>query len=238
MGQRLQKNRSIRGSALIYILIAIALLALLTATFMGSSDQNQSGQRTFDLVTAIKGQTETVRAAIQECLLLYPDGDKVMPPAPALVGGLPVTRLYPLSPGNSYLTDPVPDSDNLDKIRCPGNPGNSNNHARIFSSQSGKFLPPAPPNIWRHYTNTADGAYIIFGAWKSDSYTLTSFQKINEQYAPCQVDIIDGRTGAKNIGGVDDPYTICDLGNLCLRMWIVMNPASANLPDEPGCPGP
>jgi hypothetical protein len=230
-----RKNKQ-KGSALIYILIAIALLAALTATFMDSSSQQTTSQNTFNLVTDLNSQINFVRSAIQECVLTYPAGDSTMPADPALVGGEAVTRPYPLQPENTYLLNPESGTVGVvDAIRCPGNPGDSNDHAKIFSGSSGKFLAPTPKLTWRKYINDVDGVYLLFGIWTSDAYLKTALEKLNDQFAPCEADVIDASTGGDvNISSTGD--VLCEDGNICLRVWLVTNPATAVFPTEPSCP--
>ncbi len=226
-----------RGSALIYILVAIALLAALTATFMGSSSQNPSAEKTLDLVTKLNAQIQTYRSAIQECVLTYPNGDKTMPAAPATVGGAQVTRPYPLNPRNSYLLNPVSSGakDIAANISCPGNPGNSNDHAQIFGAGSGKFSPPKLNTFWNWYYNGSDGVFIQFGTTANDAYIKTALDKINEQFAPCEVEVVDARTGPSVT--ITSDNAVCQSGNICLMIWLVTKP-TALFPTEPGCPLP
>src|ERR1700761_6428398 len=100
MVRRDRKNE--RGSALVYILIAIALLAVLTITFMEPSSQQTSSQNTFKTVTDLGNQIETIRSAIQECVLNYPKGDSNIP----TTGGAPTDpdarTNYPINPDSDY----------------------------------------------------------------------------------------------------------------------------------------
>lgn len=228
-----------QGSALIYILVAIALLAGLTATFMGSSNQNQSAERTFDLVTKLGAQIQTIRSAVQECVLTYPDGDKTMPAAPATVGGVAVVRPYPLSPSNNYLASHAANSF-AHFVRCPGNPGNSNNHEPIFNN-SGKYFPRLIEgfNNWRYY-NGVDGVYISIANNKTDAYIATALQKLDDQFAECEADIVDAMTPNANVNMTSDGSVFCAAGFKCFRVWLVANPSNVYLGDtdgdEVGCP--
>ena len=64
-----------RGSALIYILIAIALLAALTVSFMQPSSQQGQSQGSFKLISELQSQVEFIRTSVQECILAHPGGD-------------------------------------------------------------------------------------------------------------------------------------------------------------------
>ena len=148
------------GSALIYILIAIALLAALTFTFMEPSSQQTSSQNTFKTVAGLQGQADMIRSAIQECVLSYPKGDSNVKPTYGSRDN------YPIDPDATYFNGTTigqAGNSNVRNMRCPGNnPGGANvaEHTPIFGGNSGKFLPP-PPDLfeeWQIY-NGDDGVY-------------------------------------------------------------------------------
>ncbi len=232
----MMKHKNQSGSALVYILIAIAMLALLTATFMDSAPQQGNSQKSFELVNELNSQIQFIRSAIQECVLTYPNGDTTMPPAPALVGGQNIVRPYPLQPANGYMLNPVSAGLNtLNYIRCPGNPGNSNDHARIFGGTTGKF-PPKPPALmnpaWIYY-NGPDGVFVFIGGSKKDAYLKTALQKLDAQFSKCEADFVDAlTTGPKTI--TSDGWAVPN-GEMLFRVWLVIKP-SALYPDEPTCP--
>jgi type II secretory pathway pseudopilin PulG len=219
---RFRKNE--KGSALIYILIAIALLAALTVTFMEPSSQQTSTQNTFKTVTEIESQANVIRAAVQECVLSYPKGDQDISD--------PVSRKnYPIDPDSSYYSTASPgqSGDHLVRnIRCPGNnPGGSNteDHELVFTGGEGKFLPP-PPDLfedWQYY-NGPDGIFFWIETSKSDAFLLTALTKLDQKFSECESDIIDttvAPTGAKELDSDGDHE--CATGSVCFRVWMVMN---------------
>jgi len=226
-----------KGSALVYILIAIALLAALTATFMDSSDTQTSSQRTFDVVTELNTQINFIRSAIQECVLTYPQGDTTMPPDPvgSSTGSQPV-RPYPLVPFNSYLASPTAGTTLLQDIRCPGNPGNSNNHAKIFSGASGKFLPRPPRGFgdWAYHNDT-DGVFFWIATARTDAYIDTAFQKLDAQFTKCETQYIDATSGVVLLRSDADPNWRCLLGARCFVVRMVTT-GTTIYPGEVGCP--
>lgn len=233
MDRAMKHNRQ-RGAVLVYILIGVALLAGLTAVFMGGGGQQASTQRNFNLANDLSSQIQLIRAGIQECVLTYPNGDSTMPASPALVGGQDIVRPYPLIPSNTYLESPAgPGTANMEDIRCAGNPGNNNNHAKIFSSGTGKFLPRVPSLMepWRYY-NGADGVFFLISTTKTDSHIKWALEKVNEQFSSCEADVIDATGVMKSI--TTDGWN-CAKDELCLRVWLVTKP-SAKFPDETGCP--
>jgi len=223
------------GSALIYILIAVGLLALLTASLMNSSNQQTSAQNAMNTFTNLSGQVNFIRSAIQECVLTYSGGD------PGLAGTPNVP--YPINPSSIYLSSPDANNDAV-HIRCPGNPGISNNHSDIFAGASGKFLPP-PPNLfepWR-YHNGQNGVFIFIRTNKTDAYLLNAMRRLDDTYAECEADIIDAFTtpGPINLtAGETGTAPTCPDDNYCFRVWVIANPSNIypgdTDSDEAGCP--
>ncbi len=225
------------GSALVYILIAIALLAALTATFMNNSSQQTTSQNTFNTATELNSQINFIRSAIEECVLTYPGGDSV-----AIGASAQVNNPYPIQPDEPFFTaqavTPGSSGDNLVKdIRCPGNPGDDADHELIFLGTSGKFLPPAPNyfNDWQYY-NGAGGVFFWTETSFSDAFISTAMQKVADQYNECESDIIDATGGVVDIAsegaGVRDVN--CANGATCLRIWMKRD-GSSDLPDEAAC---
>lgn len=224
-------DNSRRGSALIYILIAVALLAALTVSLMDSSSQQSQSQSATSLVTDVSGQISFISSAISECVLEHPDQD----------AGLTTTQQknapYPINPVDPYFTAQSAtigsDTDNTVKnLRCPGNPGgsgsNKQNHARIFGGSSGKFLPPPPALFtdWTYY-NGADGIYIMTTTDKTDPFITSSMSKLDAKYSNCEGEVIDRRGQSDKIitsdtTPGDSAARKCPAGSLCFRYWIIL----------------
>lgn len=220
-----------RGSALVYILIAIALLAVLTITFMQPSSQQTSSQNTFKTVSGMEGQIEVIRSAIQECILSYPRGDSTI----VTGGGAPTDpdarKNYPINPDSDHYATATPgkSGDRLVRnIRCPGNnPGGANqaDHALIFASSSGKYLAP-PPDLfgeWQYYNGT-DGVFYWIATDKSDAFLLAAMKKLDEKYSECETDVIESShapAGNKNLDSAGD--VVCPSGSACFRLWMIQD---------------
>ncbi len=235
------------GSALVYILIAIALLALLTVTFMEPSSQQTTSQSTFKTVAGVENQIELIRSAIQQCVLSYPKGD----PTIVTGGGSPTDpgakKNYPINPDSDHYVSATPgkSGDRLVKnIRCPGNnPGGANqdDHALIFTGSDGKYLPP-PPDLfgdWQYYNGT-DGVFFWIASDKTDAFIKASLTKIDGKYAECEMDVIDtsdAPAGAKDLDAAGDVE--CPANNVCLRLRMIKNPGAVYNGDadndESGC---
>jgi hypothetical protein len=230
-----------QGSALIYILIAIALLALLTVSFMQPSSQQTQSQNGFKLVSQLSSQIDFIRSAVQECVATYYRGDALVDTSSG--GSDPnATLRYPLAPNSALFASATigPTPGRLVKdIRCPGNPGdqpnttpletmsapgNSVNHTPIFSSASGKFLPPTPDLFtdWEWYNGT-DGVFFWTSSAKTDAYITTALAKLKGSFSACEADVIDATGGAVPL---DSESTVsCPTGSQCFRVWMISNPS-------------
>lgn len=216
-----------KGSALVYILIAIALLAALTASFMQPASQQTTSQNIVKTVSDLKAQAEMIRSAVQECILMYPGGDTSTPSV------VLQNNPYPINPSSTYFTTPSA-SDAAKFIRCPGNPGNTKNHSAIFSIVTGKSLPP-PPDLfldWTYYSG-ANGVFIYTRTTKKDAFILPALNKLDDQFAECEADIVDASSGNVNMTSGGAPA--CPSGSICFRVWLIAN-ASASTAYQSGTP--
>lgn len=178
------------GSALIYILIAIALLGALTMSFIEPSSQQSRSQNAFRLAQEITSHLETFRAAILDCVLTYPAGDTSSTAASKYTG---YQHPYPLTPNATYLPVASRDAQNkASSIRCPGNPGDSNDHALIFGGSTGLFAPKTPSILGSSatyfYGNSVHGVHVYAFTASTDPFIKDAFDKIAEKYDACQVD--------------------------------------------------
>ncbi len=209
-------RNSRRGSALVYILIAIALLAALTVTFLdNSSTQQARSQNSFRLTADIDGQLNMIKSAIQDCILQYPEGERDYTPPAA-------HSPFPLDADDTHQISPAPNGNKLaSAIRCPGNPGDSANYQPLFGGASNRFLSATPEVlddwVYRNGTNmsvdgdTVNGVYFLIKSNKTDPYIAEAFQKLDQKYTQCEVDYIDS-TSSSAAG--------CPSGYKCLRVWM------------------
>lgn len=219
------------GSALVYILIAIALLAALTTSFMRPASQQTTAQNSFKTITKLKSQIEYVRSTILECVLNYPDGD---------VGLSGTTNEpYPLNPSSTYLVTPhTPVGDNpVGEVRCPGNPGTSNDHSSVFGGTSGKFMPPAPDLFedWQYY-NGIDGVFFFTETNKTDAFLQTAMEKLDDEFSECEADIIDASAALVELTSRADATLDpkCPSGSTCFRVWLIVRPIAVYAGDTDG----
>jgi hypothetical protein len=237
------KRASEKGSALIYILIAIALLAVLTLTFMEPSSQQTSSQNTFKAITELQGQVDTIRAAVQECVLSYPKGDNTIVTTGGGATDPGARKNWPINPNSDHYATATPgqSGDRLVRnLRCPGNnPGGADvdDHEPIFAGSSGKFLPPAPDLFedWEYY-NGNDGVFFWTSTSKTDAFLSTALDKLDDNFSECEADVIDAVGGAEELDSDGDVE--CPAGSVCFRVRMINNASSVfngDSGDEAGC---
>jgi type II secretory pathway pseudopilin PulG len=237
------RHSSIRGSALIYVLIAVALLAALTVSMMEPSSQQAQSQNATNLGAELESQIGFITAGISECVVGHPDQDS------GLTSTEQKNAPYPINPQDPYFTTqsatPASDTDdNVEHIRCPGSPGgtgpNNQDHARIFGGASGKFLAP-PPTLfdpWTYY-NGADGVAIMIASDKTDAFIKTSLDRLDDKFSECEAEVIDRRgLGALAVTSDTTPGAgaarSCPAGEICFRYWVILKATAIH--QDAGCP--
>jgi len=227
-------RKSESGSALVYILIAIALLAALTVSFMEPSSQQTSSQSGFRTSTAVQGQVDVIRSAVQECILRYPNGDTAIPTGNGQSDeGARIE--FPINPNSTYLPLAMRSGNrNVSGIRCPGNNagGAANEHQPVFGGSTGKFM-PTPPDLfldWQWY-NGNDGVFFWIRTDKADSFLQSSMEKLDETFSECEADVIVAPSGsAVNLDA--DATVTCPAGNICFRVWMINNGTGPHADDN------
>lgn len=244
--QHASSRRSEKGSALVYILIAIALLAALTVSFMEPSSQQTSSQNTFKTTVALQGQVDMIKAAIQECVLSYPQGDGTIDNSGSGTD-IGARRNYPIKPNSTHFTGadigPTVGTQLVSNIRCPGdqNGADENDHDRIFGGSSGKFLSPPPDlfNPWKYYNGT-DGVYFWTETDATDAFVSAALEKLDDNYSECEADVINAVGAAVDLDSAATAETQCPAGNICFRVRMITNEPAAEYNgdsdgDEAGC---
>jgi hypothetical protein len=237
-----------RGSALVYILIAIALLAALTVSFMEPSGQQTQSQNTFKLTSELESQIEFIRTNVQECVVLHSGGDSGIDHT--LAGTDPgANRAFPIDPRSARLTTPSTATSALVReLGCPGNPGDdpvpcvadptvspcpqdpTAVHEPIFSGSSGKFMPPPPALFgeWQWY-NGVDGVFFWIASNKTDAYITTALDKLNEQFGACEADVVTAGGTAVALDNAGD--VLCPANSTCFRLWMITHTTTSPDPN-------
>ena len=232
-----------KGSALVYILIAIALLAALTFTFIEPSSQQSSSQNSFKTAASLDSQIQLIRSSVQQCLLTYPRGDNAIDTSPSGSDPDANTR-YPINPDSTYYSSATPGRSGdrqVRNIRCPGRSSTSDaeDHVKIFSGQSGRYLPPAPDLFgeWQLY-NGEDGVFFWISTDKSDLSIQSALSKLDEKYSECESDVVDASASARNLDS--NALLACASGSTCFRIFMTANATAVyngdSDGDESACP--
>lgn len=217
-----KNDASNAGGALVYILIAIALLAALTVSFIEPSNQQSRSQNAFQIAATLKGQVNAIRAAIQDCILLYPSGDGTINSGSTTDTGYHAP--FPVNPSSAHFDSSSLDGktgDLVGDLSCPGNNGGSgseNEHSVLFGGATGRFMPEKPSlfNDWTYFNGSGtkegqsvDGVYFLIDSDKTDPYIGEALSKLDAGYNQCETDYIDG-----------DGTNGCADGAKCLRVWV------------------
>lgn len=208
------------GSALVYILIAIALLAALTISFMNPSSNQTTSQNTFRTVSEIQSQIDFVRSAIQECVLTYPGGDSG-------VMAFTSSHNYPIMPDDAYLNacganpEEPAGTHTVRTLRCPGNPGDNVCHTDMFGGLTGKFMPPAPSYFgeWQYY-NGDDGVFMWIESTNTDAFLDTVLDKLDAGFSVCESDVMRPSGADFQMTSDMGVNVVCGDGNKCFRIWL------------------
>lgn len=238
------KRANQTGSALVYILIAIALLAALTASFMRPASQQTTAQGAFNANQELKSQIEFIRSSIQECVLIYDGGDRGDGTAshPGLVGSPNMS--WPINPSSTYYNQTVAPAadDSIEFIRCPGNPGNKRDHASIFGGLSNKFLPPPPKlfEAWEYYSGV-DGVFFFTRTDKTDAFLQSALLKLDEDFSECESDVIyDSGSDVELTSSAAAADPKCLAGETCFRVRMIIQASAVYNGDvdgdESSCP--
>jgi len=227
------KASSEKGGALIYILIAVALLAALTTTFIQPGGQSARTQNAFKLATQLNSQSRVIRSGIQDCILRYPQGDSD-------ISDDDYYSPYPLNPtSTAFTTSDMTDQVSL--LRCPGTSAAAgvDDHILIFggSGEFSNYLSPAPKPLgeWTYFNdgkdtpvavdgNNMDGVYYETRAAVVDPSIGEAMTKIDGLMSACEVDHIVGNADGTN-GCAEDTQ--------CLRFWIIRGSGTTA---TDGCP--
>ncbi len=232
-------RHSQRGSALVYILIAIALLAALTVSFMQPSSQQTSSQNTFKTVSGVEAQVNMIRSALQECVLAYPKGDQGITASGDEPGA---DDRFPIKASSDYYSGSTLGAETgrfVRDLRCPGNNNgpNPNDHAPIFTGASGKFMPP-PPDLftdWEYYNGT-DGVFFWTSTDKSDSFLESALEKLDDKFAECEADVIVSGGSATDLDSTAESGVECAANHTCFRIYLLAQDSAAGPHQDTDCP--
>lgn len=199
-----------RGSAMLYVVVGLALLGLLIASLTAGTKRAPQTVQYESTLALLQNDMRLVTALIQECIINYPDpvdldGNNIInaadnPNAP-----------YPVYNNLSTGDTSVP----LEEIRCPGAP---TAQQKIFDTRRpGRYLQLwSNPKYDIRYTNSVTEGILITIENDSDpDYWQRVRETFDSSNTPCS---------AEHHNSTDE----------ILHIWIKRNPTSAST--EPGCP--
>ena len=164
------------GNALLYVLLAVGLLAALTYAYVKDSRENYASQSSVQISATLYSQINMIKSSVTECTAEYSGGGGDMNGDGVIDGNDNPNTPYPLNPSSALNLAATPGGcttttnasgcipqaadDYVSHLQCIGAPAGA---AAIFSgtSNQGRFLPP-PPNgftAWV-YKNDNTGVYI------------------------------------------------------------------------------
>lgn len=185
-----------RGSVLLYIFIAVGLLAALTYAFIGDSRDGMSTQNAVKTAQELYAQTNLIRSAIIECTLLYPGGGGDLDANGTINSTDNPNNPYPINPSSALNPEGAQADDSVKYISCTGAPSGKRNLFQGTNNQ-GRILPPPPDGFsdWV-YVNDTNGVRIKITAPNTASGTAT-LDRLMEKFATCQADLDYGSCGAR-----------------------------------------
>ena len=150
-----------QGSAIIYVFVAIGLLAALTYSFVKDSGQSVVAQSAHRTSEDLYIQASTIRAAIVECAVQYPNGGGDMDGDGDIDSTDNPNNPYPVLP--TYANNPhgVAADNTVRNLSCTGAPAAE---ANIFqgTNNKGRFLPPATSGFGEWvYGNDAEARRLV-----------------------------------------------------------------------------
>ena len=218
LAQSITLNKSQRGNALLYVFLAVGLLAALTYSFVKGSRESYTVQNAARIAEEMYVQVNLIKSSVMQCQLEYIQGGG------DLNNDLTVDDIdnpntpYPIVPSSVWHTNApagcattsndtgcitAAPNDDVRNLKCIGAPINAVN---MFTgaNNSGSFLPPKPNGFkeWQ-YRNDANGVYIQIEAEDYNQNYQAVLSRLADKFVTCQADI---------------NYNNC--GNNCFTAWI------------------
>lgn len=198
------------GNALLYVFMAVGLLAALTYSFTKGTKENYSTQNAAKAAEELYVQANLIKSSIVQCTNEYVEGGGDLNSDGIFNEDDNANTPFPLEPNNGLIENApagcvvqgntagcvsVAENNNVRNLSCIGAPLGE---AYMFSgtNNSGAFLPQPPSGFeeWT-YKNDSNGVYIqIIGKAKNATANMT-VQRLKDKYSNCQSDIDYGNCG-------------------------------------------
>jgi hypothetical protein len=212
------------GNVLLYVFLAVGLLAALTYAYVKDSRENAASQGSVRITEELFSQANMIRSAVMQCAMEYPGGGGNMDDTGGSAGKIDnadnPNNPYPINP-SSALNAKAPAgctttssasgcvsaaaNDQVRNLTCVGAPLGSTNMFQGANNQ-GRFLPPPAAGFteWT-YVNDTNGVYIQTTG-SNDGTTSLALSRFMNKFATCQADLNYAGCGAN-----------------CLTVWIQRN---------------
>jgi hypothetical protein len=220
------------GSVLLYILMAMGLLAALTYAYIKDSRENYASQSAVQIAETLNSQANLIRSAVVQCAMEYPQGGGNLNNTGGSANIIDYAdnpnNPYPLNPSSPLNPSPAA-NDYAKNLMCFTAPAVYDNTGTLISgavtsgmfsgaNNQGRFLPPPPAGFseWTYVNNTTltpapngRGVYIQITA-PNDASAINALTRVMSKYAQYQADLnYDGGSGA--------------CGARCITIWIQRN---------------
>lgn len=207
-----------RGNVLFYIFIAIGLLGALTFAMTRQTGQNVNVQMGHRAAEDLYVQAASIRAAIVECIIQYPQGgDGPDNNNPDIDGDGDTddtdnpNNPYPIEPNKAFNPHGVAANIQVRNVSCTAAP---TTEANIFqgSNNRGRFLPPPPSGFgeWTYHNDTNGVRIQIIGT--GGATVVDAITRLRSKFALCQAEV---------------NFATC--GATCITVWIMRKTAAACL---------
>lgn len=220
-----------RGNALLYVFLAVGLLAALTYAYTKDSRENYSAQSGVRLAEELAAQINMIKAAVVQCTLEYPGGGGDMDNSGVINYSDNPNNPYPINPSSALILRApagctatsnadgclaAAADDDVRNLVCVGAPIGE---AAIFqgANNQGRFLPPPPAGFseWVYVNDTSGspapngkGVYIRITA-PDDAAAVQALDRLMSKFSADQADLNYGGCGAR-----------------CFTAWILRNPGA------------
>lgn len=186
------------GSVLVYVFVAIGLLAALTYSFTKDSRSGVAAHTANRVAQELYVQANLIRSAILECTLSYPGGGGDLDGDADIDADDNPNTPYPLQPDNALVPDPPgPVAGNaVHDVVCLKSSTETEN---IFQgvNNRGRFLPlpPAGFGAWTYTSHATDGVYVEIETTGVASATeAQALDRLVNKFAACQASVSCGAT--------------------------------------------
>ncbi len=190
--------RNQNGSVILYIFIAIGLLAALTLSLVNTSSEDKTSARAAQISEALYTQAESIRSAVMECSVSYPDGGGDLDSDGDIDTDDNNNSPYPLSPTDANNPGGAAADSTLQYLKCPGAPSGEE---LVYGAARGRFLPNPPAGFtdWV-YTNHSVNNNVYIRTYGDDSMaTQLALENLVKRFGNCEAELDHGSCGTNCI---------------------------------------